>query len=51
VANNLGHEKITLSPWPLDEGYPEEKLIAWDKRHGYAERPDCPTELEKSIGT
>lgn len=49
VARRLGYKKITLSPWPLDEDYPEEKLIAWYKRHGYVERPDCPTELEKSI--
>ena len=49
LAKALGYERITLSPWPLEHGYPEEKLIAWYKRHGYAERPDCPTELEKSI--
>jgi GNAT superfamily N-acetyltransferase len=49
VAKALGYDKITLSPWPLEQGYSEEKLVAWYKRHGYAERPDCPTELEKSI--
>lgn len=49
VAKALGYEKITLSPWPLEQGYSEEKLVAWYKRHGYAERSDCPTELEKSI--
>lgn len=49
LARALGYAKITLSPWPLEKGYPEAKLIAWYKRHGYVERPDCPTELEKSI--
>lgn len=48
LARALGYAKITLSPWPLEKGYPEAKLIAWYKRHGYVERPDCPTELEKS---
>jgi hypothetical protein len=49
LAAALGYEKITLSPWPLEQGYPEVKLIAWYKRHGYVERPDFLTELEKSI--
>ena len=49
LAAALGYEKITLSPWPLEQGYPEAKLIAWYERNGYVERPDCPTELEKSI--
>jgi ribosomal protein S18 acetylase RimI-like enzyme len=49
LAAALGYAKITLSPWPLEQGYPEAKLIAWYKRHGYVERPDFPTELEKSI--
>lgn len=49
VAKDLGYERITLSPWPLEAGYPEEKLIAWYKKHGYVERTDCPTELEKNI--
>jgi ribosomal protein S18 acetylase RimI-like enzyme len=49
LAAALGYEKITLSPWPLEQGYPEAKLIAWYKRHGYAERSDFPAELEKGI--
>lgn len=49
VAMRLGYEKITLSPWPLEKGYPQEKLIAWYRRLGYVERSGCPTELEKSI--
>ncbi|WP_164637117.1 GNAT family N-acetyltransferase [Rhodopseudomonas sp. BR0G17] len=49
LAKALGYEKITLSPRPLEQGHSEEELIAWYKIHGYAERPNCPTELEKSI--
>lgn len=49
LATALGYAKITLSPWPLEKGYPEAKLVAWYKRRGYVERSDCPTELEKSI--
>jgi GNAT superfamily N-acetyltransferase len=49
LAAALGYEKITLSPSPLEQGYPEAQLIAWYKEHGYVTRPDCPTELEKSI--
>ncbi|MGY2804113.1 GNAT family N-acetyltransferase [Bradyrhizobium sp. USDA 4506] len=47
LAAGLGYEKITLSPSPLERGYPKEQLVAWYKRYGYIERPDCPTELEK----
>jgi GNAT superfamily N-acetyltransferase len=47
IARSLGYEKVTLFPSPLDSGYPENKLIAWYRSHGYAPRPDCPTELEK----
>ena len=50
VAKDLDYERITVSPRPLEEGHPEEKLIAWYKRHGYVERTDCPIELEKRIG-
>lgn len=50
LAAALGYAKITLSPWPLEQGYPQAKLIAWYKRHSYIERPDFPAELEKSIG-
>lgn len=49
VAKKLGYEKITLSPWPLEKGYPEKQLIAWYKKHGYIERSDYPAELEKNI--
>lgn len=49
LAAALGYAKITLSPWPLEQGYPEAKLIAWYKRHGYVERSDFPAELEKGI--
>ena len=47
LAKALGYARITLFPWPLEKGYPEAKLIAWYKRHGYVERPDCPTELDE----
>jgi GNAT superfamily N-acetyltransferase len=49
LARSLGYEKVTLFPSPLDSGYPESKLVAWYRRHGYATRPDCPTELEKRV--
>lgn len=49
VAKDLGYERLTLSPGALEAGYPEEKLIAWYKRHGYLERTDCPTEPERNI--
>lgn len=49
VATALGYAKITLTPSPLEKGYPESNLIAWYKKHGYLERPDCPTEMAKSI--
>lgn len=45
----LGYEKITLYPSPLEEAYSEAKLIGWYKKNGYVDRPDCPTELKKSI--
>jgi GNAT superfamily N-acetyltransferase len=47
LAANLGYDKITLSPSPLEHSFPEARLTAWYKRLGYVERPDCPTELEK----
>jgi GNAT superfamily N-acetyltransferase len=44
-----GYEWVTLSPSPLELGFSTGRLMAWYKRHGYAERPDFPSELEKWI--
>jgi GNAT superfamily N-acetyltransferase len=44
-----GYERVTLSPSPLELGFPAVRLVAWYKRHGYTERPDFPTELEKTV--
>jgi predicted N-acetyltransferase YhbS len=44
-----GYERVTLSPSPLELGFPAQRLAAWYKRQGYAERTGCPTELEKKI--
>lgn len=49
IARAESHERVTLHPRPLEPGFPEERLIAWYRRHGYRERTDCPTELEKTI--
>jgi GNAT superfamily N-acetyltransferase len=44
-----GYLRVTLAPSPLELGFSVARLVAWYKRHGYAERPDCPSELEKWI--
>lgn len=44
-----GYERVTLRPWPLEPGFSAQRLEAWYRRHGYSERADCPTELEKRI--
>lgn len=49
LAKSLGYESVALFPSPLDSEYPESKLIAWYRSHGYVPRPDCPTELEKLV--
>ncbi|WP_027571499.1 GNAT family N-acetyltransferase [Bradyrhizobium sp. WSM1743] len=48
-ASERGYEQVTLSPWPLELGFSPKRLAAWYRRQGYAERPGCPTELEKKI--
>jgi ribosomal protein S18 acetylase RimI-like enzyme len=48
LAAALGYAKITLSPWPLEQGYPQAKLIAWYKRHG-VERPDFPARIGNAL--
>jgi len=49
VAKSNEYQRITLTPWPLDPDYPEEKLVSWYERCGFKERLDCPSELEKWI--
>ncbi|MET4356422.1 GNAT superfamily N-acetyltransferase [Bradyrhizobium sp. RT9b] len=49
IGRAEGYRRITLFPRPLEPGFPAERLLAWYYRHGYAERADCPTELEKTI--
>jgi GNAT superfamily N-acetyltransferase len=48
-AASEGYERVTLFPSPLELGFPAARLVAWYKRHGYTERPDFPSELEKWI--
>jgi GNAT superfamily N-acetyltransferase len=48
-AHAQGYESVTLSPWPLELGFPTQRLAAWYKRQGYTERTGCPTELEKKL--
>ncbi|WP_051310998.1 GNAT family N-acetyltransferase [Bradyrhizobium sp. Cp5.3] len=49
IARTEGYERVTLYPRPLEPGFPEERLIAWYRRHGYTTRSDSPTDLEKTI--
>lgn len=49
IAKNRGYEKVTLAPSPLDDGCSQAKLIRWYKSRGYEERPECASELEKSV--
>lgn len=48
-ARAEGYEWVTLSPWPLELGFPVDRLAAWYRMQGYAERIGCPTEFEKKI--
>jgi GNAT superfamily N-acetyltransferase len=47
IARGLNYERITVSPWPLDDHQSEDELIEWYRKRGYSERPDFPQELEK----
>lgn len=51
LARLLGYEKVALSPWPLEDTSAQADLINWYKGRGYRERPECLTELEKSVTT
>ncbi|MFB6417743.1 GNAT family N-acetyltransferase [Bradyrhizobium tunisiense] len=48
-AREQGYEWVTLSPWPLESSFAVERLVAWYRKQGYAERIGRPTELEKRI--
>lgn len=50
MAVGLGYVQVNLTPWPLEDGISEEELIRWYKARGYSERPDCPDELQKTLG-
>jgi GNAT superfamily N-acetyltransferase len=49
LARNLGYEKVTLNPSPLERDFPRGRLLEWYKKHGYIESSMCESELEKSI--
>lgn len=48
-ARAEGYEWVTLSPWPLELGFPVDRLATWYRKQGYSERTGCPTEFEKRI--
>ena len=48
LARNLGYEKITVFPSPLELDFPKERLWKWYRKHGYI-LSSCESELEKSI--
>ncbi|WP_439408561.1 GNAT family N-acetyltransferase [Bradyrhizobium sp. DASA03076] len=45
-----GYRYVRLRPWPLECGFPEERLIAWYRRNGYTACADLLTDVEKEIG-
>jgi GNAT superfamily N-acetyltransferase len=49
IAKRLRYERITLTAWPLEDGFSEAKLVRWYKKRGYKKRPDFPDELEKRV--
>lgn len=48
-ARSEGYEWVTLSPWPLELGFPVDRLAAWYRSQGYAQRNGGTTELEKRM--
>jgi GNAT superfamily N-acetyltransferase len=48
-ASRLEYLCVTLYPSPLEPHFPAERLVAWYRRHGYAQRKECPLELEKRM--
>jgi histone acetyltransferase (RNA polymerase elongator complex component) len=49
IAKEEHYKKVTLTPSPLEPGYPEERLTRWYEKQGYNVCTDCETELEKYV--